>query len=409
MAGANRDALQGVPSHGNDAAWSRLEGLKRRLATTSEAGSGSGESGSGSGEVGSGSGDTGQLEPVKPPYLPPYLPPPAPPPSPLPPTPPSAPPLPPLSPNEVTVTTVVQRYTIDATVDTFNTTAFTTRLAIVAGVPESSISLLVVSASVLVTATITTANAAQTQGVTNALALVAAATPAEASALLGVTMVSVEAPTVTVTAVLATPPSSPGSGGGGSSDDNTTIIIAAAAGGGGALVLVLLGAFLYSRRAGAKAGGGGGGGGGGNKFASATVEMTQTRDPAAGTANQPPSAQSTDPVALPMGGSSSTPAPPADPAYEPHYSASAGLGPRPGGPKVGPEELAQMRSKHKEIKAKLRDYETEYMAQHGTKPVKQRDWGPVWDSFNEYSNLRNKIKAAEENMAGGGQVMTSAV
>ena len=50
-------------------------------------------------------------------------------------------------------------------------------------------------------------------------------------------------------------------------------------------------------------------------------------------------------------------------------------------------------------------YETEYQAQHGVKPVKQRDWGPVWDLFNEYSTLRSKIKAAEESQ----QLMTSNV
>ena len=35
----------------------------------------------------------------------------------------------------------------------------------------------------------------------------------------------------------------------------------------------------------------------------------------------------------------------------------------------------------------------------------QRDWGPVWDLFNEYSTLRNKIKAAEEEQ----QLVTSIV
>ena len=36
---------------------------------------------------------------------------------------------------------------------------------------------------------------------------------------------------------------------------------------------------------------------------------------------------------------------------------------------------------------------------HGVKPVKQQDWGPVWEQFEEYSMLRSRIKEAEEKAA----------
>ena len=50
-----------------------------------------------------------------------------------------------------------------------------------------------------------------------------------------------------------------------------------------------------------------------------------------------------------------------------------------------------------EVKSQLRIYENEFFAKEGRKPVKQKDWGPVWDLFNEYTSLRQRIVAAEQS------------
>jgi len=97
------------------------------------------------------------------------------------------------------------------------------------------------------------------------------------------------------------------------------------------------------------------------------------------------------------------PASPAPRQGESHLSAASQLPPpssdsmaRANEP-ITVEELNELKKLHKEIKGRLRDYETRFHEEHGRKPVKQKDWGPVWNEFNEYTNLRTRIANAEKS------------
>ena len=57
-------------------------------------------------------------------------------------------------------------------------------------------------------------------------------------------------------------------------------------------------------------------------------------------------------------------------------------------------DIAVIRAEHKAVKARLREYEIDYEREHGAKPRKRRDWGPVIDEYEQYSKLRDEEKAA---------------
>ena len=58
-------------------------------------------------------------------------------------------------------------------------------------------------------------------------------------------------------------------------------------------------------------------------------------------------------------------------------------------------DVAEIRREHKAVKAKLREYEVAFEAQHGRKPRKRKDWEPVIDDYEKYAALREEEKAAQ--------------
>ena len=56
--------------------------------------------------------------------------------------------------------------------------------------------------------------------------------------------------------------------------------------------------------------------------------------------------------------------------------------------------VEEIRAEHKEVKARLRDYEIDFEEQYGRKPRKRRDWGPVIEEYELYATLREEEKAA---------------
>ena len=85
---------------------------------------------------------------------------------------------------------------------------------------------------------------------------------------------------------------------------------------------------------------------------------------------------------------SGAPAPPAAAAGSGAEAVEAG--------KLGAQQIAELKMSHKAIKARLREYEVAFKEQHGRPPHKQRDWGPVWELFQEYQGLRQRIALAEQ-------------
>ena len=57
-----------------------------------------------------------------------------------------------------------------------------------------------------------------------------------------------------------------------------------------------------------------------------------------------------------------------------------------------------IRNEHKAIKARLREYELEFEAQHGRKPKKKKEWQPVIVEYERYAVLRE----AEQMARSGG-------
>ena len=57
-------------------------------------------------------------------------------------------------------------------------------------------------------------------------------------------------------------------------------------------------------------------------------------------------------------------------------------------------DVSVIRAEHKAVKARLREYEIAFEAEHGVKPRKRRDWAPVIDEYERYSQLREEEKAA---------------
>lgn len=55
---------------------------------------------------------------------------------------------------------------------------------------------------------------------------------------------------------------------------------------------------------------------------------------------------------------------------------------------------------HKAVKAKLREYEQTYEAQHGVKPRKRSEWGEMWPEYERYAVLRKM--ASDKKLASAG-------
>ena len=68
-------------------------------------------------------------------------------------------------------------------------------------------------------------------------------------------------------------------------------------------------------------------------------------------------------------------------------------------PEAVADNLESIRSEHKAIKLRLREYETAFEQRHGRKPKKKKDWAPVYQDYERYSALREAEKAAQEAAA----------
>jgi hypothetical protein len=104
--------------------------------------------------------------------------------------------------------TVATTFTVDSTMETFSEDAFKDRLASSFNMPTAAITLTVAAGSVVVQATMVTTDTAHASRVTSVVDSFAA-TPATASALLGVTVTTVVPPAVTTAFVTTPPPLSP--------------------------------------------------------------------------------------------------------------------------------------------------------------------------------------------------------
>eukprot|EP00966_Prymnesium_polylepis_P013005 299927-Prymnesium_polylepis.1 len=117
--------------------------------------------------------------------------------------PPSSPGFPPSSPPPPLELKVLQTFTLDVPIESFDAVAFRDSLATTAGVAESAVALTYRSASVIVDATIVTSDPAeQAQVASNldSLAAIATSNATAASDLLGVSVLSIAAPQpVTIT------------------------------------------------------------------------------------------------------------------------------------------------------------------------------------------------------------------
>lgn len=143
-------------------------------------------------------------------------------------------------------------YTVAGDVASFDEATFKYRLAAsLEGVDEADISLLVQVASVKVTATITTPSTATRDATLNILTSLAAST-ADASAALGVTIEAASTPQVTLQIMTLAPPPAPPSGRG--QVGLMTIVIAGVAGGvgGAVLILIIVASYCYCKRRGSK-------------------------------------------------------------------------------------------------------------------------------------------------------------
>lgn len=155
--------------------------------------------------------------------------------------------------------TVVQSYTVQGTVDTFDRDDFKSNLANAIGIARDKISLSVESASVRVTATIEASSDEEASSVNTGLANIASSSLSAASALLGVTVVTISPPTTVISTVVASPPPvgaiprlppaappSEGTLSEGSSDAPIGAIIGGAA--GGAVLIAVAIYFILKRR-----------------------------------------------------------------------------------------------------------------------------------------------------------------
>ena len=53
-----------------------------------------------------------------------------------------------------------------------------------------------------------------------------------------------------------------------------------------------------------------------------------------------------------------------------------------------------IRAEHKRIKARLREYEVSYEAEHGQRPRKKKEWQPVIVEYERYAVLREAEQLA---------------
>ena len=141
------------------------------------------------------------------------------------------------------MTTITTSFTIDATISSFDETAFKQSLASSLNVSATDISLVVTAGSLIVDVTVTTSVMSTAVSVSNTLAGFVS-DPTLASTQLGVTVTAVTAPASTTTTV-SSPPSSTtlvtaGSAQTGDDDSgcNTNCIIGAGVGGGVAVIIM---------------------------------------------------------------------------------------------------------------------------------------------------------------------------
>lgn len=80
--------------------------------------------------------------------------------------------------------------------------------------------------------------------------------------------------------------------------------------------------------------------------------------------------------------------------------------PPPAAPIAVPEDEAEIHEEHKRIKAKLRAYEIEYEREHGAKPRKRKEWGPVWDQYQQYQALRAPTRSASSSDSPAGSELS---
>lgn len=163
---------------------------------------------------------------------------------------PSAPP-PPLAPGSVLVHEVSTKFVLAGSPDTFDKLAFVTAFAQAAKVSQSAVRLDVSAGSVIVVATVTTPSASAASALTSTIATTLTSSPAAASSALGLTVLSVEPPSVAVVARSAAE-LEPGVLQQITGKESDAVPVAAiaggAAGGVAAVLLLLLGCYRRRRR-----------------------------------------------------------------------------------------------------------------------------------------------------------------
>ena len=68
-------------------------------------------------------------------------------------------------------------------------------------------------------------------------------------------------------------------------------------------------------------------------------------------------------------------------------------------PEPTAENIDEIRTEHRSIKARLREYEAAFEERHGRKPRKKKDWAPVYVDYERYAALREAEKQAKEASA----------
>ena len=69
-------------------------------------------------------------------------------------------------------------------------------------------------------------------------------------------------------------------------------------------------------------------------------------------------------------------------------------------PKLPPIESDNPEAEHREVKAKLREYEIAFESRNGFKPRKRTEWGDMWPEYERYAALR-KMASDKRDSEGG--------
>lgn len=67
--------------------------------------------------------------------------------------------------------------------------------------------------------------------------------------------------------------------------------------------------------------------------------------------------------------------------------------------RVGKIESDDPEAEHKEVKARLREYEVAFVAREGRKPKKRTEWGEMWPDYQRYAALRKMLVDKQESGA----------